>query len=140
MIISGVVLFRFQNQHQEWLLVKKAGGDWEIPKFEAKKTESSVRAVLRSLFEEHGIQSRVLEEVSRTTTTAKVKGETVSRKIIFYLAKKSLEDGNINKETQIKWFPYGLAKRNVKLSREKKVLMEANKLLKTLLKNRLNNW
>lgn len=134
-------MFRFRHQHQEWLLVKKAGGDWEIPKFEAKKSESSVRAVLRSLVEEHGIQSRVLEEVSRTTTTAKVKGENINKKIIFYIAKKNLEDGNVNKETQIKWFPYGSAKRNVNLAREKKVLMEANKLLKTLLKNRVkDNW
>lgn len=128
----GAVAYRQKNRAVEWFLVKSKSKDgWEIPKSDTKSGESSVRAAIRFLKDNLGINASVVDEAARGTATFSTKGAPKELSLIYYLMKRlvgTVEEGNLT--TDGKWLSYGSAYRNLRLAREQKVLKQANILLK----------
>ncbi|MDO8503857.1 MAG: hypothetical protein Q7S60_04180 [bacterium] len=141
-LVAGIVAYRDKKGQTEWFVVKTNPlSGWELPKMDARRGESSVRAGIR-MMDEIGESARVLEEAGRATVSTKSNGESVDQKIIFYLARRSTEGMVAIREVEGKWIPYASAKRSLTLVREQRIIQQANAVLKIWireqkLKNRL---
>lgn len=133
-LTTGVAVFSKKGAETNWLLVRHPNGTWELPKSSVRKGESTVGAAIRSLREDYGNLIEVLEEAGRTSTTKVKDGQKVTEKTIFYLAERKGESMQARGEFEEKWQPYANAYRSLGLKREKEILREANKVLKTLRK------
>lgn len=122
-LIAGMTVFKRRNGSPVWLVVKKAAkGEWELPKGSVRRGESSVASILRVMREDAGLIMEVLEEAGRTTISAE--------KAIFYLGERISAIPAENVYKQEKWLPYIQAKKSLGLEREKKMLVQANEVLK----------
>lgn len=122
-LVAGATLFKRRNGLPVWLVVKTdSKGQWELPKGLVRRGESSVGSILRAMREDAGLIMEVLEEAGRTTISAE--------KAIFYLGERISAIPAENVYKQEKWLPYMQAKKSLGLEREKKMLVQANEVLK----------
>lgn len=130
-LVTGAATYRKKNGRTEWLIIKSdEGSGWELPKGDVRRGESSVRGALRALLENGGIRSRVLEEAGRATVSTTVNGEPLAQKHIFYLARQRGKNEEGSKYAEERWLPYSQARRNLSLARERRILRQANQVLK----------
>jgi 8-oxo-dGTP pyrophosphatase MutT (NUDIX family) len=127
--ISGAVVFRDNRGRRQYFLVKQSGGkDWEIPKVAVRRGESSVRAVLRMIGEQAGINARILEEAGRGTGSVVVNGKTVPQKHYYYLLMQRA-GGEVLGFDDYRWVEYAKALRLIFLKKEKGILRSAREVL-----------
>jgi 8-oxo-dGTP pyrophosphatase MutT (NUDIX family) len=127
--ISGAVVFRDNRGKRQYFLVKQSGGkDWEIPKVAVRRGESSVRAVLRMIGEQAGINARILEEAGRGTGSVVVNGKTVPQKHYYYLLMQRA-GGEVLGFDDYRWVEYAKALRLIFLKKEKGILRSAREVL-----------
>jgi ADP-ribose pyrophosphatase YjhB (NUDIX family) len=130
-MIGGAVIYRKKNGVTKWFLAKSdEDGGWELPKRLVRTGESSVQAAIRYVRDDGGIRVTVLEEAGRMNVSASVKGKPTATKLLFYLmrGKYAKEEGLVYFEGE--WMPYSSARRRLSLLREKKVLGQANMVLR----------
>ena len=85
-ILAVPCVFRKKDEQVEWFLVKpETDSDWELPKIKVKPVESSVRASIRVMAEEGGMNAKVLEEIGRSGGAARVNGKIVTQRTLYYL-------------------------------------------------------
>lgn len=85
-LVGGAVIYKKVKDKPLWFIVKqKEDSDWEIPKTNARRGESSVRAVIRMMGEQAAMNVKVLEEVGRVGGAALVGGNTIPQRTIYYL-------------------------------------------------------
>lgn len=130
-LIAGAATYRKKNGKTEWLIVKEEeDGSWILPKGDVRRGESSVRAVLRSLSENMGIRSKVLEEAGRATVSTTINGQPSVQKFIFYLLQQREAEKKSDHYAEENWLSYSQARRSLGLEREKRILRQANDVLK----------
>lgn len=130
-LIAGAVAYRERRGLVEWFLVKAAdNNNWELPKSDVRRGESSVRAALRHLKEGAGVRALVLEEAGRVNVSSTRQGNSTDEKLIFYLMRQSKGAPEIGIFLEGKWLKLALAKKQLKLTREQKVLSQAADVLK----------
>lgn len=136
LLISGAVVFkRTRNGKIYWLIVKQGDDKWEIPKVTVRKGESSVRASLRMMGEQAGMNARVLEEAGRSGGSTTVNGKVIPRRHIYYLiVQKSV--GEIIGFNEHAWHDYKKAMKALSLKKEKEILKQAKKELDLWMKER----
>lgn len=129
MLVGGAVIFKEGKLKKSFLLSKNNEGDWEMLKSVVRRGESSVRSVIRYTSEQGNMNTRVLDEVGRSTGTGTVSNKTVTYKYLYYLLlfKAGLEISGMG---DIKWFDYGTAVKKLKLKREKEMLKTASNMIK----------
>lgn len=122
-LTSGAVLFRRKNGKTFWFLAKTQESDsWEIPKGVVRRGESSVRTAIRTVDEEANIAARVLEEAGRA-------GE-----VIYYLMQQLGSFGGKPRYAQVLWNSYALAKQRLGSASERRIITQANQVLREWLK------
>jgi len=130
-LIGGAVVFRDHRGKRQWLIAKqKEDSDWEIPKVNVRKGESSVRSVIRLTGEQGGMTARVLEEAGRTSGNAVINGKPVSQKYYYYLMFQKAGVEDIIGLGEYKWMEYAQANKVLNLKREKDMLKGAKDVLK----------
>lgn len=130
-LVAGAATYRRKNGLTEWLLVKETeDGSWELPKEAVRRAESSVRAILRTLQDVGGITARVLEEAGRATVSTTQDGKRLDQRMIFYLVRRRSAEDTKPTYAQVKWLPYSQGRRSLGLEREKRILRQANQVLK----------
>lgn len=132
---AGIVVLKQKDKAgTKWLITKKdEDSDWELPKVLARKGESSVRAGIRMMSEQAGLNAKVVEEVGRSGGATKLNGEAVSQRTIYYLMTTKNEGENLT-FFDMQWLDYNKAVRRLALKQEQQMLREARDLLKKIKK------
>lgn len=133
LILAGAaVVYKKVKDKPVWFVVKqKEDSDWEIPKTNARRGESSVRAVIRMMGEQAAMNVRVLEEVGRSGGAAMVAGKTIPQRTIFYLM-FCKEANEVLSFVDFDWLDYGKAVKKLKAKKDMAMLKSARDLLKEL--------
>ncbi|WKZ25387.1 MAG: hypothetical protein QY322_03290 [bacterium] len=128
-LVGGAVVFKEGKSKLQYLLSKNSDGDWELLKSTVRRGESSVRSVIRYTSEQGNMNTRVLDEIGRATSTATVNNKTISYKYIYYLMifKAGAEISGMG---EINWLDYSNASKKIKLKREKDILKSASVMVK----------
>lgn len=128
-LVGGAVVFKEGRAKKLFLLSRNNNGDWEILKTVVRRGESSVRSVIRYTSEQGNMNTRVLDEVGRTSGTATINNKTISQKYIYYLMyfKAGAEVMGLG---EISWFDKDQAMKKLTLKREKDMLKIANSMIK----------
>lgn len=134
-LVGGAVVFKEGRGKNHFLLSKNNEGEWEILKSTVRRGESSVRAVIRFTTEQGNMNTRVLDEIDRSTGAGTLGSKSVVFKYIYYLMfyKAGAEIMGIG---EYGWFDYSAAIKKLKLKREKDVLKVANGMIKEWEKKR----
>ena len=134
-LTSGAVVCRKKSSGEyAWLLVKLSEEEgWEIPKVAVRKGESSVRASIRMMGEQGGMNARVIEEAGRFNSAATVNDRVIPKRLLYYLMIQK-SGGEIVGFKESSWFESAKAQKKLQQKRERDVLKEAKVLLKEWLK------
>ncbi|SRR5258708_7709209 len=131
-LVGGAVVYKKTKDKPLWFMVKqKENSDWELPKTNARRGESSVRSVIRMMGEQAAMNVKVQEEVGRSGGAALIGGQTIPQRQIFYLmickeAKEVL--GFIDFD----WLEYSKAVKKLKTKKDQGMLRAGRDLLKEL--------
>lgn len=131
-LVGGAVVFKKVKDKPVWFIVKlKEDSDWELPKTNARRGESSVRSVIRMMGEQAAMNVKVLEEVGRHGGAALVGGTTVPQKTIFYLM-LCKEAKEVLSFLDFDWVEYAKGVKRLKNKKDLAMLKSARDLLKEL--------
>ena len=131
LLVGGALVFKDSRGKRQFLVVKqKDDGDWEIPKVNVRRGESSVRAVIRMTSEQAGMSARVLEEAGRTASTAIINGKNIPQKFLYYLMEQKAGGVEVVGFNDFKWLEYGEAVKKISLKREKDIIRSGKDVLK----------
>lgn len=131
LLVGGALVFRDSRGKRQFLVVKqKDEGDWEIPKVNVRRGESSVRAVIRMTSEQAGMSARVLEEAGRFASSTIVNGKNIPQKFFYYLMEQKAGGVEVIGFNDFKWLEYGEAVKKISLKREKDILKSGRDVLK----------
>ncbi len=137
LLVSGAIVGEIEKGKLKFFLVKNnEESAWEIPKLSVRKTESSVRAVLRMIGEQAGMRARILEEAARFTSNQQINGKPVTQKMFYYVLLHKADSGENIGFYESEWLEYPKAYKKLSLKREKESLSSANKILKEWWKRR----
>ena len=130
-LIGGAVIVKVEKKKFLWFIIRSSSSDtWELPKIVVRKTESSVRGVIRMMGEQGGMRARVLEEAGRVNSSIKKADKVISQRQIFYLMLHRADSGESIGFPEVEWLEYAKASRKLSLKREAQMLREANKIFK----------
>jgi len=136
LIGAAIVAKKRTNGNFAWLLTKQSDeGGWEIPKVTVRRGESSVRAVIRMMAEQGGMNAKILEESLRQNGTTLVNNRSVPKRVIYYLMiQKSA--GEIFGFRDTAWFDISKAVKSLELKKDIEALKNSEKILKDLTKRK----
>lgn len=134
--MSGAVVFKDEKSKGKlWMLVKQSeDSGWEMPKTTVRKGESSVRAVIRMIGEQAGMNAKVLDEAMRMVGATSLNGKVIEKKTIYYLMHYKAASEAIGFADFV-WLEYSKAKTKLQDKKEKEALELAKAALKEWDKN-----
>jgi predicted NUDIX family NTP pyrophosphohydrolase len=136
-LISAAIVGEIEKGKLKFFLVRNnEDSEWEIPKLTVRKTESSVRAVLRMIGEQAGMRARILDEAARFSSNQQVNGKSVTQKMFYYALLHKVDSGESVGFHESVWLEYPKAYKKLSLKREKESLSSANRILKEWWKRR----
>jgi 8-oxo-dGTP pyrophosphatase MutT (NUDIX family) len=129
----GGVVYRFSGAEPEFLLIKKRGGYWTLPKGHVKSGETDEQAVMREIEEETGIEGPVGMAVRQVRYTVYKYGEPRCKVVTYYLVRA--ERGQVRTSrrehiVQARWFGARATLRRIRRGRVRKVAQRAVDLLR----------
>lgn len=131
-LVGAAVVYKKVKEKPVWFIVKQnEDSDWEIPKTNARRGESSVRAVIRMMGEQAAMNVRVLEEVGRSGGAALVGGKTIPQRSIYYLM-YCKEANEVLSFVDFDWVDYTKGAKKLKSKKDLAMLKSARDLLKEL--------
>lgn len=131
-LVGAAVIYKKVKDKPVWFLIKqKEDGDWEIPKTNARRGESSVRSVIRMMGEQAAMNVKVLEEAGRSGGAALVGDQTIPQRTIYYLM-YCKEAKEILAFVDSDWFDYAKAVKKLKNKKDINMLKSARDLLKEI--------
>ena len=134
---AGAIIF-YTNKNIEYLLLhypsrtKSKKEYWDLPKGHIEKGEKEIDTVKREVKEETGLENIEIIEgfEERIKYFFRLKGETISKTVTFYLAKTETKDVRISQEhIGYKWLPHKRALEQLTFGNAKKILKKANDFL-----------
>ena len=132
--VAGVIVFIRQKKNNRFLLLKNKRNKWDFPKGKVDRNESILKAGLRELFEETGIEKITIvegffEKIKYRET--KKSGKVISKVAYFYLAQTRKEKITLsNEHINYKWYDYKKAVELISYTGSKDLLRYANIYLK----------
>ncbi len=131
-LVGAAVVYKKIKDKPIWFLVKqKEDSDWEIPRTNARRGESSVRSVIRMMGEQAAMNVKVLEEVGRFGGAALVGGNTIPQRTIYYLM-VCKEANEVLSFLDYDWVDVAKGVRKLKNKKDISMLKAARDLLKEL--------
>lgn len=133
---AGIVLFRKENDINQFLLLNYPSGHWDFIKGKMESGETTHQTAIRETKEETGISDIVFldnfEEWIKYDF--QYQGELVHKKVVFFLAETKTSDVKISHEhLNFTWADYNTAMEKTTFDNAKTVLTKAHALLcKTL--------
>ena len=138
-IAAGGVVFKKEKGKLLWLIVQPKRNDsskpinWRLAKGIIEEGESTEATARREVEEEADIKVKVLDKIGKTTYFYSFKGKRIFKIIIFYLMQYQGKIGNgidgVEIE-KIQWLPYQEAYQKLTFDSEKKILKQAQEILK----------
>jgi 8-oxo-dGTP pyrophosphatase MutT (NUDIX family) len=129
---AGAVIFR-KNNKTMYLLLEYAMGHWDFPKGNIEKGETEEETIKREVKEETGIGDLKITKDFREVISYfyKLKGELVSKKVVFYLAETKTFKIRLSFEHKgYKWLPFKEAVEKLTFKNAKEILKKADAFLK----------
>jgi len=102
-----------------------------LPRTTGRRGESSVRAGIRMMAEQGGMQLKTLEEVGRSGGATKVNNKIVSQRHLYYLMIHDYGT-EVLEFADFQWIPYSKAVKKIKDKKDLKMLSVANKMQKKI--------
>ncbi len=131
-LVGAAVVYKKVKDKPVWFIAKvKEDSDWEIPKTNARRGESSVRSVIRMMGEQAAMNVKVLEEVGRHGGAALVGGNTIPQRTIYYLMVEK-EANEVLSFLDFDWVDVAKGVRKLKSKKDIAMLKAARDLLKEL--------
>jgi len=131
-LVGTAVVYRKSKDKPVWFIVKqKENSDWELPKTNARRGESSVRSVIRMMGEQAAMNVKVQEEVGRSGGAALVGGVTIPQRTIYYLM-LCKEANEVLSFLDFDWLEWGKAIKKLKSKKDIAMLKAARDLLKEI--------
>ena len=129
-LVSGAIVYKDYAGGQRWFIIKSnKDNEWEIPKVVVRKVESSVRASLRMMGEQCGMNTKVLEEAGRAGGATTINGKSFTQRCIYYLMVRRSSNNEVMGFDEHKWLEYAKALKLLSSKREKLMLRQAKKEL-----------
>jgi 8-oxo-dGTP pyrophosphatase MutT (NUDIX family) len=128
---AGAIIFQ-KNKETEYLLLHYQSGHWDFPKGNIEKGEKEEETVKREIKEETGIEDIEFSPDFREVIKYfyKLKGKTIFKTVVFYLAKTKTKEVKISWEhIGYKWLPYQQALGQLTFKNAKEILKKANQFL-----------
>ena len=135
-LVGSAVAFKKVKGKTVWFIVRqKEDSPWELPRTNARRGESSVRASIRMMGEQGGMTAKVLEEVGRGGGAVMIGGKTIPQRQIYYLV--LIKEGNeILGFVDTDWLEYAKAVRKLESKKDIAMLKAAKDLLKDIEKKK----
>lgn len=130
----GIVVFREHEGKRKFLVLHYPSGHWDFAKGHVEEGESEKETATRELLEETGIADIIFIDGFREQISYefKVRGNLISKEVIFFLAKTDLKDIHLSHEHKgSMWLPYEEAFNRATFDNAKNLLKKANEFLKT---------
>ena len=136
---SGIIVFRHVLGERLYLLLHYhyKGDYWDFPRGNIKEGESAKEAAIRETREETGLSENELRFIEgfkeEVTWFYKFLGQTVYKKVTYFLAETETENVKISEEhVGARWLSFEDALRLLKYKNSKNLLVKAETFLKNL--------
>ena len=129
---AGIVLFRKENDKNQFLLLHYPSGHWDFVKGKMESGESTHETAVREAKEETGITDiTFLDNFEEWIEyNFQFQGELVHKKVVFFLAETKTTDVKISHEhLDFTWMDYNTAMEKTTFDNAKTVLTKAQMLL-----------
>lgn len=126
---AGTIVFRKEDDKIKYLLLMRNPKYWDLPKGNIEKDENEGEAAEREVKEETGINELEIipDFKEREHYFYRLKGELVSKDVVFFLAESKTDEVKISKEHEnYGWFVFDEAIKKVK---SKEILKKADMYL-----------
>jgi 8-oxo-dGTP pyrophosphatase MutT (NUDIX family) len=126
---AGAIIFRREDGKVKYLLLQRNPKYWDLPKGNIEKGEKEEETVKREVKEETGLKEIKIVPgfKEKEHYFYRLKGELVSKDVIFFLAESNTDEVNISKEHEgYEWLEFDGAIKKVK---SKKTLEKADNFL-----------
>ncbi len=131
--IGVAVICRELRGVYQWFLAKQTeDGGWELPKAQARRGESSVRAAMRNMGERGGLRVKVLEEVGRSSGFKKVGNQKIPQKYLYYFMVTHEASGEPIGFIDMAWFEFRQAIKQLESPRDQRMLKRAKEMVRGL--------
>jgi len=131
--IGVAVACRKSRGVYRWFLAKQTeDGGWELPKAQARRGESSVRAAIRNMGERGGLRAKVLEEVGRSSGFRKVGNQKVPQKFLYYFVVANEPSGEPIGFIDMAWLEFRQAIKQLESPRDQRMLKRAKEMVRGL--------
>ncbi|HEY9187029.1 MAG TPA: NUDIX domain-containing protein [Ignavibacteria bacterium] len=134
--VAGIIIFIRKKNKDKFLILKNNKNKWDFPKGKVDRSESILKASLRELYEETGIDNiNIIDgffEKIRYQDNKK-SGKTTKKLAYFYLAKSNISKVVLSDEhSNYKWFEYKKALSTLSYKSSKELLKYAVIYLKKI--------
>ena len=129
--VGGVVYRRTRRGRLQFLLIKKRGGYWTLPKGRVMPGEALAEAVAREVSEETGLSGSVETPVHQISYKIHKKGISPRKEVTYYLLRVSggvLRPDTKEQIEKVRWFPLRAALRRIGRPRVRAVAEQAARL------------
>tara|TARA_Y100000310_G_scaffold67752_1_gene63135 strand:- start:3376 stop:3807 length:432 start_codon:yes stop_codon:yes gene_type:complete len=135
---AGAVIFRMVKKEPHYLLLHYPTGKrtkkeyWDFPKGHLEKGETEKGAALREVEEETGLKDITFLKgfEQRIEYYFQVKGETIFKTVVFFLAKTKEKDVKISFEHKgFLWLPFEKSLLQLKFANARQILKKAHRFL-----------
>ena len=133
---AGALIFRQTESGRVFLLLHYPSGHWDFVKGKMEENENPSQTVIREAREETGIEDLFfINGFERTIEyDFQFRGETIHKKVIFFLARTEQEKVVISHEHQdYVWLPFEEALQKTTYENAKRLLLEARSILQNTL-------
>lgn len=131
-ISAGAIIFRQESEERFFLLLNYPSGHWDFVKGKMEENENPLQTVIREAREETGINDLVFYDGFEKTINYnfQFRGETIHKKVIFFLASTKTEQITISHEhLDFVWLPFEPALQKITYENAKNLLLSANSIL-----------
>jgi 8-oxo-dGTP diphosphatase len=129
--VGGVVYRRTRRGRLQFLLIKKRGGFWTLPKGRVMPGEALAEAVTREVSEETGLSGSVETPIHQISYKIQKKGISHRKEVTYYLVRANggvLRPDTKEQIEKVRWFPLRAALRRIGRSRVRAVAEQAARL------------
>lgn len=134
---AGILVFHGRGKNRKYLLLHYASGHWSFPKGHVEAGEDEREAALREMDEETGISESEISFVEgfgeKIEYFFKKNGETIHKRVLFFLAKasgKTLPEVKLSFEhAAFEWLSFREAMQKVTFNSDKGALQKAQDFL-----------
>jgi len=130
---AGAIIFMKEGSKIKYLILMRNPKYWDLPKGNIEKGEKEEETVKREVLEETGIKDiKIISGFKENEHYFyRLKGELVSKDVVFFLAESATEKVKISKEHEgFEWLTFDEAIKKVK---SKEMLKKADKFLNSRL-------